>query len=54
MSGQSNVVFWLEERGYEPSEDLVDAIFERAKGADTVLEETEIVAICGDCGAKPV
>ncbi len=53
MSGQSNVVFWLEERGYEPTEDLVEAIFKRAKKTDAVLEETEIVAICDDCGAKP-
>jgi len=54
MSGRSNVVFWLEERAYEPSEDLVEAIFQRAKGANTVLEEAEIVAICGDCGVQPV
>lgn len=52
MSGQSNVTFWLAERGYVASEGLVDAIFKRAKAADTVLEEFEIVAICDDCGAR--
>lgn len=52
MSGQSNVVFWLTERGFEASQALVEAIFERAKSADTVLEEVEILAICDDCGAQ--
>jgi 2-isopropylmalate synthase len=52
MSGQSNVTFWLAERGYEASEALVETIFRRAKSADTVLTEDEIVAICNECGAK--
>lgn len=53
MSGQSNVLFWLQQRGYEATDDLVHAIFRRAKSADTVLDEAEIVAICSDCGAEP-
>ncbi|MCP4203727.1 MAG: 2-isopropylmalate synthase [bacterium] len=52
MSGMSNVVFWLEQRGYHPSDGLVEAIFRCAKAAGTVLEEDEIVAICDDCGAQ--
>lgn len=52
MSGKSNVVFWLEKRGYESSAELVDAIFRRAKEADTVLDENEIVGICDDCDAQ--
>jgi len=42
MSGKSNVVFWLERRGIEATDDLVDRIFTKAKAADAVLTEAEI------------
>lgn len=42
MSGQSNVVYWLESRGIEAEPGLVDAIFQRCKQVDCLLEETEI------------
>jgi 2-isopropylmalate synthase len=42
MSGRSNVVYWLERRGIEAADELVDRIFAKAKGADTVLTEAEI------------
>ena len=45
MSGKSNVVYWLEKRGYEPSEARVNRIFERAKAASGVLEENEILRL---------
>jgi hypothetical protein len=41
MSGLSNVICWLEERGIEPEEDLVQALFQRAKGSDRILGEEE-------------
>ncbi len=44
MSGKSNVVFWLERRGFEASEELVDRIFTRAKRSPSVLTESEILA----------
>ena len=44
MSGKSNVVFWLERRGYTASEELVDRIFHKAKSSATVLTADEIVA----------
>ena len=47
MSGRSNVVCWLRDRGIEPVEELVDAIFARAKESPRTLEETEIRGICG-------
>jgi 2-isopropylmalate synthase len=50
MSGESNVVFWLRERRIEPETALVAAIFARAKAADRVLAEEEILAICRECG----
>src|SRR6476620_11448870 len=42
MSGKSNVIYWLEKRGLEPSETRVNRIYERAKAASGVLEESEI------------
>jgi isopropylmalate/homocitrate/citramalate synthase len=45
MSGKSNVVYWLEKRGYEPSEARVNRIYERAKAASGVLEESEILSL---------
>ena len=45
MSGRSNVVFWLEKRGMEPSEERVDRIFNAAKQASRILTEDEIRAL---------
>lgn len=42
MSGRSNVVFWLEEQGIEPSEERVNRIFDAAKRSDRLLEDGEI------------
>ncbi len=47
MSGRSNVIFWLEQRGIEPKDDLIDRIFDAAKRSDHVLEDHEIVALLG-------
>jgi len=46
MSGKSNVVFWLEQRGITPADDLVDRIFQRAKSSDRCLTEDEILSCC--------
>jgi len=45
MSGASNVNYWLREKGIEPSESLVKAILERAKGEKHILSEEEIRAV---------
>jgi 2-isopropylmalate synthase len=45
MSGKSNVIYWLEKRGIEPSETLVNRIYDRAKSATGVLEENEIMGL---------
>ena len=42
MSGKSNVVYWLEKRGLEADETRVNRIYEYAKAAHGVLEESEI------------
>jgi 2-isopropylmalate synthase len=44
MSGKSNVVFWLERRGIEPTEEMVERVFRRAKASSTVLTVDEIMA----------
>jgi len=45
MSGESNVVFWLESRGLAASPERVHAVFQRAKSVDRVLTEEEIRAV---------
>jgi 2-isopropylmalate synthase len=45
MSGESNVVYWLERRGIVPSPERVHAVFQRAKSVDRVLSEDEIRAV---------
>jgi 2-isopropylmalate synthase len=44
-SGKSNVVHWLREHGYEPSDALVDRVFAAAKDSNRTLEEAELRAI---------
>lgn len=52
MCGESNVVFWLQERGIEPEAGLVREIFQAAKNASRVLEEGEVLAICERMGKR--
>ena len=42
MSGESNVIFWLRERGIEPTAQRVAALYRAAKASDHVLSEAEI------------
>jgi len=42
MSGRSNVIFWLERNGVEPTAERVDHIFAAAKQSDRLLEDNEI------------
>ena len=53
MSGESNVVYWLQERGIEATPELVKEIFQKAKSAVTTLEEVEILEICSARGVTP-
>jgi 2-isopropylmalate synthase len=50
MSGESNVVFWLEEHGIAYDRELVSAIFQLAKSSDTTLEEAAIFDLCRSRG----
>ncbi|MDT4898284.1 MAG: hypothetical protein QOH25_3361 [Acidobacteriota bacterium] len=42
MSGKSNVIYWLESRGMEATEERVSRIYEHAKQSSAVLEEDEV------------
>jgi len=42
MSGESNVVYWLQKRSITPEPGLVQAIFAAAKATDHILSEAEI------------
>jgi len=45
MSGRSNVIYWLEERGIEATDERVSRIFEVAKRSNRLLENDEIQAL---------
>ncbi len=45
MSGKSNVIYWLEKRGIEASEERVSRIYDRAKQASAVLADDEIMQL---------
>ena len=47
MSGRSNVIFWMEQHGLEPKDEVVDRIFAAAKSSDRLLEEDEIRELAG-------
>jgi isopropylmalate/homocitrate/citramalate synthase len=51
MSGKSNVLFWLEQRGLPVSDQVVDRIYKRAKASDHTLSEAEILE-CVDSAAS--
>jgi 2-isopropylmalate synthase len=42
MSGRSNVVFWLEKRGFAATDEVVERIFIKAKSSAAVLTDDEI------------
>jgi len=42
MSGESNVVFWLETHGIAATKERIQAVFQRAKSVDRVLTDEEI------------
>ncbi len=44
MSGKSNVIYWLEQRGIAPTDALVDRIFKQAKASPRLLTDEELTA----------
>ncbi len=47
-SGESNVIYWLKKRGYEPTKELVTAVFTAAKRGNRVLADHEVVDVIRD------
>lgn len=45
MSGQSNVIYWLEAHGFEPDPELVEEIFMHCKGTDRLLTDEGITML---------
>lgn len=48
MSGLSNVLYWLQQHGYEPTDERQHRVFRAAKEADRVLTDAEIEAVLAD------
>ncbi|MEO8846636.1 MAG: LeuA family protein [Kofleriaceae bacterium] len=44
-SGESNVIYWLKKRGYEPTKELVAEVYAEAKRGNRVLSDDEILAV---------
>jgi len=42
MSGESNVVYWLESHGHEPTSERIARVFEAAKASDRLLSDAEL------------
>jgi 2-isopropylmalate synthase len=51
MSGKSNVLFWLSQRGIEAADEIVERIYQRAKASDRCLTKAEILECCGKAEA---
>ena len=45
MAGRSNIIWWLENRGIEASDELVSHIFDVAKSQRRLMEDSEVEAV---------
>lgn len=45
MSGESNVVFWLEQHGYEPTRERIERLLAAAKASDRLLTDQELTTV---------
>ena len=45
MSGESNVIFWLESNGFEATQERIARVFDRAKQSDRLLTQDELRAL---------
>jgi 2-isopropylmalate synthase len=45
MSGKSNVIFWLEKRGIQATEERINAIYNKAKQSDRLLTTEEVLGV---------
>ena len=47
MSGESNVIYWLESHGFEATRERVERILSAAKASDRLLNEDELRNLAG-------
>ena len=52
-SGESNVIYWLSQRGFEPKPELVKSLLGAAKRGNRVLTSEEIRQIIIEHGEQP-
>ena len=45
MSGQSNIIYWLQQHGVHPEKELVEKIFNYAKQSNTLLTDSQIFSL---------
>ena len=48
MSGRSNIIWWLENNGFEPKEELVAHLFEVAKSKRKLMSDEEVTQVVQD------
>jgi 2-isopropylmalate synthase len=53
MSGKSNVVWWLQQHGYETTEERVERLFRAAKEARALLDDEALHALARQAPAAP-
>src|SRR6266705_1287567 len=53
MSGKSNVIFWLEKRGIQATEERINAIYNRAKQSDRLLTTEEVLEAIDGPSLRP-
>src|SRR5262249_20631291 len=51
MSGKSNVIYWLQSRNMDASDEVVDRIMQRAKSSVRCLTDDEILSCCQNVSA---
>ena len=47
MSGKSNVIWFLEQRGHDATEERIAAVLSAAKNSNRLLKEEEVLAAAG-------
>ena len=52
MSGESNVVFWLEQREIDPRPELVKTVLDAAKQRNGLLSEADVLRLVGAAPPK--
>ena len=52
MSGRSNVIFWLEQRGLPATDEIVDRVLAAAKSSNHMLAREQIERIVESAALK--